>query len=228
MINEFTIDNVFPWGRSLAEYRQMFALSTKDLSSSILDCGGGPASFNQEQYQAGNLVVSCDPIYQFTAEQIRNRIEATYPIILERVRANYDNFVWQNITSPEHLAEVRMSAMQQFLDDFPQGLEQGRYLIAALPSLPFKERQFELALCSHFLFTYSQEFSLEFHLKSILEMCRVAQSVRIFPLLESFTGAVSPHLDFIIQSLQEYGYRVSIEPVEYEFQINGNQMLHVY
>ena len=61
----FTINKVFPWGRSLTEYIRMFALSEKDLQSSILDCGGGPSSFNQGQYQAGNLVISCDPIYQY-------------------------------------------------------------------------------------------------------------------------------------------------------------------
>ena len=225
---KFTINNVFPWGRSLTEYSQMFDLGKKDLQSSILDCGGGPSSFNQEQYQAGNLVISCDPIYQFTPQQIQNRIEATYPVIMERVSSNYNNFVWQNIASPEHLAEIRMSAMQKFIDDFPEGLKQGRYLNASLPNLPFTTQQFDLALCSHFLFTYSQEFSLEFHLESILEMCRVAQEVRIFPLLESFTGAVSPHLSSIIKILRDRGCQVTVTKVPYEFQKNGNQMLRVY
>ncbi|MDJ0534515.1 MAG: SAM-dependent methyltransferase [Xenococcaceae cyanobacterium MO_207.B15] len=228
MTNDFTIDNVFPWGRALAEYTRMFALSEKDLQSSILDCGGGPSSFNSEQYNAGNLVISCDPIYQFTAEQIQNRIQATYPLIMEGLQVNYDKFVWQDITSPEHLAEVRMSAMKKFLNDFPEGLKQGRYLNASLPNLPFTNQQFDIALCSNFLFTYSQEFSLEFHLQSILEMCRVAKDVRVFPLVEIFTGAVSPHLNPIITRLRDRGYQVNIEQVEYEFQINGNQMLHVY
>ena len=224
----FTINKVFPWGRSLREYSRMFALSEQDLQSSILDCGGGPSSFNQEQYQAGNLVISCDPIYQFTTEQIQNRIEATYPVIMERVSNNYNNFVWQDITSPEHLCEIRMSAMQKFIRDFPEGLKQGRYLNASLPNLPFSNQQFDLALCSHFLFTYSQEFSLEFHLESILEMFRVAQEVRIFPLLESFTGAVSPHLSPIITILRDRGCQVKVTKVPYEFQKNGNQMLRVY
>jgi hypothetical protein len=40
------LDQVVPWGRSLSEYVRMFDLSPADLQSRILDCAGGPASFN--------------------------------------------------------------------------------------------------------------------------------------------------------------------------------------
>ncbi len=226
-LQDFTIDNVFPWGRSKEEYIKMFTLSEQDLQSSILDCGGGPSSFNCEQYRANNKVISCDPIYQFTGEQIKNRIEATALAIMKRVKANYDNFVWQHITSPEHLYHIRMSAMEQFLEDFSEGVKQGRYINESFPTLSFNDCQFDLALCSHFLFTYSQQFSWEFHRESILEMCRVAKEVRIFPLLESFTGKLSSHLDSIIKTLSTDGYRVMIVQTPYEFQINGNQMLKI-
>ena len=226
-LQDFTIDNVFPWGRSKEEYIKMFALSEKDLQSSILDCGAGPSSFNCEQYRANNKVISCDPIYQFTGEQIKNRIEATALAIMKRVKANYDNFVWQSITSPEHLYNIRMSAMEQFIIDFSEGVKQGRYINESLPTLSFNNQQFDLALCSHFLFTYSQELSLEFHQQSVLEMCRVAKEVRIFPVLESFTGKPSLYLDPIIETLSAEGYQVMIEQTPYEFQINGNQMLKI-
>ncbi len=42
------LENVVPWGRSLAEYICMFDLCPSDLQGYILDCGGGPASFNAE------------------------------------------------------------------------------------------------------------------------------------------------------------------------------------
>ncbi|WP_210407368.1 class I SAM-dependent methyltransferase, partial [Hydrocoleum sp. CS-953] len=59
--------------------------------------------------------------------------------------------------------------MEKFLQYFPNGVEQKRYLTAELPKLPFEDNKFDLALCSHFLFLYSDQFSEEFHLESILE-----------------------------------------------------------
>ena len=74
----FTLEQVVPWGRSFDEYRRMFTLSDGDLDLRILGCGDGPASFNAEATRGGATVVSCDPIYQWEADHIRERIAATY------------------------------------------------------------------------------------------------------------------------------------------------------
>lgn len=221
------LEQVVPWGRSLAEYIDMFDLSRADLQGKILDCAGGPASFNAELTEQGCEVISCDPIYQFSAEEIAGRIEATYPVILQGVEANQQQFVWKMYESPEDLCQVRMTAMRQFLADFPQGLKQGRYQEASLPSLPFNSGQFDLALCSHLLFTYSDQLSLEFHIAAIREMSRVAAEVRIFPLLVNMTGEESPFVQPVLQELATQGYKVQIKPVAYEFQKGGNQLLSV-
>ena len=221
-----TLDKVVPWGRSLAEYIRMFALSASDLRLQILDCAGGPASFNVEMTQQGDRVVSCDPIYQFAALEIAKRIEETYPRIIEGVKANRENYIWTTLASPEQMGEVRMAAMQKFLADFPLGLAQGRYALGELPSLPFETGQFDLALCSHFLFLYSQQLSAEFHVLSIKELCRVATEVRIFPLLD-MSSTTSPHLMPVMERLGGEGYQVEIQQVDYEFQRAGNQLLRV-
>lgn len=96
--------------------------------------------------------------------------------------ANRDRYVWDEIGSPRRMGELRMTAMQRFLDDFPQGLEKGRYRTDELPNLGFGDGAFGLALCSHFLFTYSEQLSIDFHVAAIREMCRVAGEARIFPL----------------------------------------------
>ena len=49
----------------------MFALSEEDLNRRILGSADGPASFNSELTQRGGSMISCDPLYQFTPEQIR-------------------------------------------------------------------------------------------------------------------------------------------------------------
>jgi len=44
----------------------------------------------------------------------------------------------------------------------------------SLPHLGFREGEFDIALWSHFLFTYSERLSVDFHVAAIEEMCRVA------------------------------------------------------
>jgi hypothetical protein len=222
-----TLDNVVPWGRSLDEYVRMFSLTDADLRSRILDCAGGPASFNAEMHLRGHAVVSCDPIYQFSAAEISRRIDETYETILRKTSETRDNFVWTKMRSPEFVGQVRMTAMRQFLDDLPIGIAQGRYQAGELPTLPFRDREFDLALCSHFLFTYSDILSLEFHLASTRELCRVAGDARIFPLLPNFGKAHSPHVEPVLRQLCAEGYRCEIRRVPYEFQKGGNEMLRV-
>lgn len=218
------LDSVVPWGRSFHEYQRMFALTTEDLKANILDCGGGPASFNAEMMRRGHRVTSCDPIYEFTAPQIEQRIQETYPVIVEGVRASLDSYVWHEMRSPEELGNVRKTAMQTFLQDFSEGLREQRYIMAELPQLPFKEQQFSLALCGHLLFTYSDQLGLEFHIAAVRELCRVAAEVRIFPLLK-IDGEPSPHLQFVLDDLREQALKPVVRTVDYEFQKNGNQML---
>ncbi len=221
------LEQVVPWGRSLQEYIQMFDLTGDDLQRKIIDCAGGPASFNTEMTQLGRSVISCDPIYQFSAIEIERRIEETFQVVLKGVEANRQKFVWITMQSPENLCQVRMATMRSFLADFTQGLREGRYVIEELPNLSFDTQQFDLALCSHLLFTYSDMLTMEFHLAAIVQMCRVATEVRIFPLLVNMTGETSPLLQPVMQELEAQGYSVEIRQVPYEFQKGGNQLLRV-
>ncbi len=222
----FSLDRVVPWGRSFAEYQRMFALTQDQLNLRMLGCADGPASFNAEATEHGADIVSVDPIYTFSRSEIQSRIQATYPEMMRQTRQNNSEFVWTEISSVEELGRLRMISMERFLDDYDVGRKCGRYLAAELPSLPFPDQAFELALCSHFLFLYSDQFSLEFHVNSIVELCRVADEVRIFPLLE--LGSVpSRHLPSVTGTLRRLGLSVKIETVDYEFQRGGNQMMRI-
>ncbi len=222
----FQLTDVMPWGRTFDEYAAMFALDDADRSRSILGCGDGPASFNAEALQRNVKVVSADPLYQFSVPQIRKRIAETAPVIAGQLKDNARDFVWNHFKSVTELVAARMKAMQLFLADFSEGLEQGRYVPAELPHLPFFDGTFDLALCSHFLFLYSEHHDAAFHIHALRELCRVAQEVRIFPLLE-LSGATSRHLPEVINALESGGCSVRIEAVHYEFQKGGNQMLRL-
>ena len=222
----FELANVVPWGRSFDEYVAMFALTKEDLSKRILGCGDGPASFNAVATRRGCRVVSADPIYCFSANEIRSRIEETARSIAEQTRRNRDEFVWKHFESVEQLIEARMSAMDEFLADYPLGLEERRYVHASLPSLPFGDACFDIALCSHFLFLYSEQHGVDFHVTAINELRRTSDEVRIFPLLE--LGATpSRHLAAVTAQLEREGRSVQRIRVAYEFQVNGNEMLRV-
>ncbi len=220
----FTLDKVVPWGRSYDEYVSMFNLTEADLKLRILGCGDGPAAFNSALSQRGGNIVSIDPVYAFNAEQIRSRISETYQTVMTQLRNNQSDYVWDTIPSVEQLGNIRISAMEIFLADFEAGKQAGRYISGELPTLPFANQQFDIALSSHFLFLYSAHLSAEFHLQAILEMLRVSREVRIFPLL-TLNGATSPYVEFIAEQLTEQGFSAEIKQVPYEFQRGGNEML---
>lgn len=221
------LENVVPWGRSLDEYRDMFALSEMDLKKKILGCSDGPASFNAEATRLGAQVISVDPIYRFDAEQIHTRIETVYPKIMQQVSINKEDYVWENIGSIDELGIVRMRAMQSFLDDYGESSSKDRYVEAELPALPFSDAAFDLALCSHYLFLYSDHVDLDQHIRSVMELCRVAHEVRIYPLLSIKDNQESPHLKPVLDVLLRKCVEFSLVNVDYEFQKGATQMLVV-
>jgi hypothetical protein len=212
---------VVPWGRSFEEYVGMFALREGDLQRSILDCAAGPSSFGAEMHERRRRVTCTDPIYEFSAEQIRARVAEVRDDMMEQVRGQMGQFVWNYIRSVEHLEEVRMGAMEKFLEDFSGDAGRERYRVQSLPKLEFADGEFELALCSHFLFLYSDKLDEGFHLDSIRELLRVAREVRIFPVTE-MDGQVSRHL-----AKAQAIFDTRLVRVDYEFLKDANQMLVV-
>lgn len=218
------LKNIVPWGRSLAEYIAMFNLTEADLQQKILGCGDGPASFNTELTKLGGDVISADPIYAFSAQEISEQIQTVYPEIKARVIQNPTIFVWNHFISVEDLCEKRMQTMDLFLEDYGEKHSGDRHQNQSLPKLSFPDKYFDLALCSHLLFLYSQQLDLAMHIASITELCRVAKEVRIYPLV-TLTGEISAHLDLVRAKLSAAGIKTKLEDVAYEFQRGATQML---
>lgn len=222
----FTLETVVPWGRSFDEYARMFMLSARDLRGRILGCGDGPAAFNAVATTRGVQVVSVDPLYRFPTSGIAARIEATREAVLEQTRQNAADFRWDRITSVDALWEERRSAMAAFLADYDAGRQRQRYVNAALPNLPFPDDSFDLAVSSHFLFLYSEHLGLEFHQSALIELCRLAPDVRVFPLLD-LAGRPSPLVEPLTAFCHARGWNVSFERTPYEFQRGGHTMMRV-
>jgi len=218
------LDKVVPFGRSLDEYIKMFDLSPNDLQKCILGVGDGPASFNAEGSAKGYKITSIDPIYQFDGAEIEQRFDAVVDNIINQIIATPDNWVWSYHKNPQDLKARRIKALSTFLADYSKGKQEGRYQTQELPHLDVAEQTYDLALCSHFLFLYSEQLDRDFHLAAIQEMLRVSKEVRIFPLL-TLMQEVSPYLDLIMKQLSNLGYLVAIAQVPYELQPGANKML---
>ena len=223
---DFHYKDIVPWGRSFDEYLDMFDLSEEDLTRDIVGVGDGPASFNFWMRERGTPVISVDPIYQFSEAELRQRIRETYEDVITQARQNQDKFVWTKFSSVDELAQVRMQAMEEFCQDFESGKQQGRYIDASLPNLPFPDGHFALVLSAHFLFFYSANRNLAFHLDAIRELLRIGPEVRIFPIVDVNSNP-SPFLSSVIDALEKDGIVCSVERVPYHFQKTGNEMLRL-
>lgn len=190
MASPLVFDRVVFFGRRYAEILNLFALTEDDLRGKrVLDCNSGPDGFAAGAHQRGFEVVGCDPVYAKPLEEIEamGREDIDYAKGLAAQQAN--------MMPPEELAEWaadKMTALEEFLADFPAGQKAGRYVDGALPELPFGDGEFDLALSAHFLFIGSHpsvggmisggHFSQDFHRAALRELLRVSRSeVRIFP-----------------------------------------------
>jgi SAM-dependent methyltransferase len=217
--------HVIPFGRSKAEYELMFNLASADLSKTIVGVGDGTASFNAEMAAQGRVVTSVDPLYEFSATAITQQFEAVVDRIFTQIEQTSNDWVWTYHPSPKHLRQTRTQVLQTFSADYDLGKQQRRYITGSLPELPFPDRSFDLALSSYLLFVYTKQFSLDFHLASIREMCRIAPEVRIFPLVMADCHARSPYLDPIRHALATDGIDSAIFQTPYELQKGGNESI---
>lgn len=221
------LKTIIPMGRSFADYRDMFCLDEDGLTKMrILGCGDGPASFNMEATRLGASVHSVDPLYAFSALEIKARIDETFEDNFRQIVADKGKFVFTRYPDIEAHKQARKDAMDAFLSDYEGGRIQGRYREASLPSLPFPDDAFDLALVSHLLFLYSAHLTLEFHIASIRELMRLARETRIFPLVD-LNAKPSPYVEAVKDTLRGDGYVCDEIEVDYEVQKGATRMLRI-
>lgn len=219
----FKLDCVVPWGRNLEEYKLMFQLNDSDTEKKIAGFGDGPASFNYEATKQGYSVTSFDPIYQFSENDLKKRIEEVRITVMQQMKENKDNYVWTNIKSLDELEDIRMSAMRLFLSDYQQGKTEKRYIYHELPNkLPYADNTFDIGISSHFLLMYTT-LGYDFHVQSMTEMLRICKEIRIFPIVDldaNHTELISR----VIEYFKNY-YDVEITDTSYRFQKGANKLL---
>jgi SAM-dependent methyltransferase len=211
--------------RSYDEYVAMFAISPTDLSGRVLDCSAGASDFVAVAAQRGTRVIAVDPSYALAketlAEQSREHAEQGRKIAEQFP----DRFTWTWYGEPANRDRMRQQALARFVTD--RVVAPGRYVAGQLPQLPFVDRAFDLAVCSHLMFTWADELGRAWHAAAILELARVAREVRVFPTVMQGAGEPVPFWDGLMDDLAREGLRAGLRKADYEFQVGADQMLVV-
>lgn len=201
---------------SLGEYRSRFTLTDKDLTGRILDCPGGAASVVAEICGAGGTAIAVDPEYGRPPDLLIDRVrddETREFDYTDRTAAGYD---WDLHGGTAGHRWARQRSAESFLADRQAHPE--RYATGELPALPFEDGEFDLALCSHLLFTYADRFDADFHVASVVELARVAREARIYPLVDHEGTPLPELVGRVIAGAEAAGLSCVIEPVSRPFQ----------
>ena len=219
------LSQIVPWGRTLAEYVGMFALSQQDLGRAHPWLRGRP-----RELQRGNVRA------RLPGCVMRSTLRLQQPGTTAAVRRDIRDDDGPDAGPARTILCGELSRLSRpwarcarpqcnaFLRDFARGKLASRYVVSALPHLAFADHAFDLGLCSNFLFLYSEHLGTAFHIAALRELCRIATEVRVFPLVD-LDGRVSPHLAGALTALQRDGFHAAVRAVPYEFLKGANEML---
>ena len=168
--------------------------------------------------------VAADPLYGPPAATLEPELSAAVETNVAQLREKRDLFVWDVYGDVETRGRYLRAATERFLADY--AANPGRYVAAAVPSLPFVAGAFDLALVANLLFLYDDRLDLAFHLAAVRELVRVAGEVRVFPL-SSLDATRSVLVDPFVDRLRADGLSARFESVPYEFQPGATEMLVV-
>lgn len=213
-------------GRTFEEYTDMFSLSIEEWKGKkILDCPAGACSFTAVGNKSGLDVTACDIAYSYSGEALEMKGMQDIKHAMEHMEKAKNNYSWDYFKDVEGLRKHRLSALKNCTNDMMEHSE--RYFPAALPSLPFKDGEFDLILSAHFLFMYADRLDYQFHIKTLNELLRVTkEEIRIFPLVD-LEGKRYEHLDQLVSFLKAKECTVEEVRVSYEFQTNAHSMLKI-
>jgi hypothetical protein len=210
--------------RSFEEYLAMFGLARSDLADrTVIDVAAGGSDFAVAAAGFGAHAIAVDAAYALEPDVLSAQLTDNAGIGLAIVDDNPDRFTWDWYGSRAARDEMRRQAAQRFTID--RLTSPGRYVVGALPSLPFRDDAADLVLCSHLLFTWSDVLDRAWHRDAILELARIGGEVRLFPLVVQATGDPIEWLPALCDELRALRLDVEERQVPYEFQTGANRML---
>jgi hypothetical protein len=214
------------YGRTFEEYCRLFDLEPAALQGRrVLDCPGGPSSFAAVAATIGADPVAVDPVYGPPAEQLEATCAATIDDVVDQHHDMTDLFDWSFYGDPDTRERYARAALARFLADY--GHRPDRYVAAALPALPFDDREFDLVCSAHLLFLYDDRFEEAFHRESAIELARVADEELRIAGLQSLDTDRSRFVGPVVEALRDAGCTVEIREVDYRFQPGPTEVLAI-
>ena len=205
----------------------MFDLSEADLNARLFEYGCGPSAFNAECHQQGRSVISCDSLFSEDLLSLKQKVSSIVEDRVAGIKKTPELFDFRHYGSLDAFIAYRRHGIDDFFEDYEQGLAEGRYVHKDLKALPFADFSFDLALSAHDLFGDSVVPEVAVHLQVIRDLARIAKELRIFPLIDS-NGEPSPLLGPVLLGLQQEQYGVEVREVNDSLQPKGNAMLRVW
>ncbi|WP_425307469.1 methyltransferase domain-containing protein [Ammonicoccus fulvus] len=215
--------DVMVTSRSFDEYAAFFALDPNALPPRIIDVSAGAAGFTAEANRRGSRAVAVDPTYALEAEALTERVRAGITRGQGMIDDNHVRYTYAWYGSAEQRTRLRAAALADFLADRQDHPE--RYVTGALPRLPFDDDSFDLALCSHLLFTWADVFDEAWHDAALAELLRIAPEVRIFPFALRGAGDAIEFVPRVLDRLRRAGHGVEVRATAYEFQVDVKDVL---
>ena len=210
--------------RAYDEYVAMFSLTAEDMSGRVLDCSAGAASFVTVARSNGTTAYAVDPAYAMSRDDLARAVRDDLQRGSTIAEQHPDRFVWDWFGSRESRDRMRRAAGARFLAALATSR---RWLVAGeLPRLPFRDRCFDLVLCSHLVFTWADVLGVDWHRAALLELLRVSRrEVRVFPTVMQGPGDAVPFWAELMAALDEQGVATEERQVPYRFQVTGDRML---
>ena len=224
--DRYAVDGEFAFlGRTYAEYAAFFDLGPDAIAGQrVLDCPAGPGSFVAGACARGASALGVDPAFAASPDTLVARQQAAVADVADQLPEKTNLFTWECYEDVDDRLSFLRRAGRTFAADLRAN--PGRYVAGRLPDLPFADDSFDLACSANLLFLYGDRLDREFHEAALAELARVAEEVRVFPLVGLDTEP-SPHLDEVVDAMRARGYAVEQLGVPYEFQQGADEMLVV-
>lgn len=213
------------WIYDFSDYQQMYDLTERDCTKSIFDFSSGLASFNAEATQRGMSVVSMDALYALSDDAIRTRAQQFLQEMVVQLQVMPDYLQNSSREAIDRVIQLWQKTEELFLADYVIGKSQCRYQPMQQLPLSYETHQFELAFCTDFIFHHA--LSRENINAVLMELCRVAEEVRLYPLLDH-DRKMPKELGPLMLALQQKNFGVEVREVSYRTLKGGNAMLRIW
>lgn len=213
------------WIYDFSDYQQMYDLTQADFEKVILDFSAGISSFNAQACARGMQVISADPAYHLSETDMHSHARSVLHHTISQLEADPTRLQNHSVSMRQKIESLWEKTEATFLQDYAAGKLQARYQSIQLPTFPFATLQFQLALCTDYVFHHA--LSREKVHAILKELARVAEEVRIFPLLDS-NGKMPAELGPLMLYFQQKNYGIEVREVPYHTLKGGNAMLRIW